>query len=113
MKIRHRVPVAAFRSEPMTPEYEAEVLAATSRLERQYRKAEKRLAQAIAKAEEAERQSQVRRVKRSVVSDLWAVVELRRMELDSYARLMATSAQSSAHRGNASFRPVPVNHGMR
>ena len=115
MKIRHRIPTQAFASatDPLSAEYEAEVRACTERAERAYRLAEQRLAKAIAKAEEAERKAKVRKVKPSVVADLWAIVELRRIELDAYARVMAASPQSAAHRGGKSFRPVPVAHGMR
>jgi hypothetical protein len=52
---RHRIPLCALepRSEPVTPEYQAEVDASMDRLERRYRKAQKALEAAEARAERA------------------------------------------------------------
>lgn len=107
MKIQHktRTSVARIGGDIVDSAYMAEVEASTARLEREYARAEKRLNAAIAKAQKAEARTGT---KPAVVADLWAVVELRRMELDRYARMMATSPASAQHRGGKSFRPVPV-----
>lgn len=115
MKIKHRPYVAAPREggDLVDSDYELEVQAAVARLEKAYAKAEQRLAKAIAKAQRAESQERGKKAAQGTAADLWAVVELRRMELDNILRLLAASPQSSAHRGRASFRPVPVNMGLR
>ncbi|SHU20739.1 Uncharacterised protein [Mycobacteroides abscessus subsp. abscessus] len=50
---RHRIPTLTITSDPITPEYQAEVDASMERLRRRYEKAQKALADAEARAERA------------------------------------------------------------
>lgn len=112
MKIRHRVPVDKIpTSDPVTPEYEAEVEQATSRAERRYRQAANRLRrdeEKLARLRAEEENSRSRRTRRQWIAELEALVELRRIELDKLHRLLVASPASSQHRGTqAGHRHVP------
>jgi hypothetical protein len=118
LKIQHRVPIL---SQNMTgkidPEYQREVDATTHRLERDWANAQKSLEAATRRAERAERVAEVakgrkrERSARDTLALAWATVELRRAELDRLGRIMSTSPAAAIHRGDKSFRPVPVRHG--
>lgn len=55
MKITHRVPVREIGSDPITPEYQAEVDRSTAKLERAHAAALRRLEAATARAERTQR----------------------------------------------------------
>lgn len=112
MKITHRVPIRELRSDPITPEYQAEVDRSTSKLEREYARAEKRLEAATRRAERAERALAARKVKPRSVEAAWVVVEARRAELAALAGLMRANPGAAAqHRSGSSVRPVPIASG--
>lgn len=89
--------------------YEAEVQRSTAKGERLYRLAQKRLAAAEARLARAQAQP---RIKKHVLAELAATVEIRRAELDELRRMMTSSPASAQHRGHDSYRPVPVQHGI-
>lgn len=107
MKIKHRVPAAQMvRSDPITPEYQAEVDRTTARAEAAYARALKRLHA----AEERLAQVQARRApkRKQQIAELEAMVELRRTELETLHRMMTSSPASSMHRGTkAGHRHIP------
>lgn len=113
MKITHRIPAAnwwsAPESDPVPPEYQAEVDQSTGRAEREFRRAKQRFERAEAKLAEARaRQARSRKsVSRKQIAELEALLELRREELRDWERMMVTVAASAEHRGTKSFRPVP------
>src|SRR5678815_4881675 len=96
-KLKHNVPPQAFRSDPITPEYQAEVDRHTGRLQYRYEVAERRLAAAElrlqrariktvpASAKKARRTAALNEIK--VAEEL---VELRREELQAIAAMMQT-----------------------
>lgn len=53
IKSRHRIPALTLKSDPITPEYQAEIDRSMERLEARYRKAQKALEAAEVKAERA------------------------------------------------------------
>lgn len=118
MKITHRVPAY---SQNMTgriePAYQREVDRSTSRLEREFAAASRALEAAENRAERALRKHEVAKgrkqsgTSRRELQVAWATVELRRDELERISRLMSSSPAGSTHRGDRSFRPVPVRHG--
>jgi hypothetical protein len=117
MKIRHRVPVDRLRlTDPVTPEYQAEVDQHTARLERDYRQAQQRLADAENRARRIERRT-VSRVKQKAheraTANAWAVVELHRIELEKYERMMLAVPASAQHRSREAHRPIPVSDSGR
>jgi hypothetical protein len=111
VKITHRNPAASpFYVPPSAvPDdaYEAEVRASTERGEREYQRRARRLARAEARLAGARAVTTPRRR----LTELTALVELRRAELDDYRRLMLATPASAGHRGIRSYRPVPVVHG--
>lgn len=115
MKIKHRVPTAAYelRSAVLTPEYEAEVTRSTERLERAYAQAQRRLERAQQRASHAQRELDAHHSKQAkrVARLAWAEVEVRRAELESLHRQMTSTVQAARSRGRRSFRPVPVSVG--
>lgn len=112
MKIKHRVPVAKPKSDPISEDYQAEVDRATAKLEKQYEAAQRRLEAAIRKAEAAQGRAKGKGKSKSEI-ELWALVELRRKELAQIAALMHPSGAGVKHRGRASFTPVPRDGGNR
>jgi hypothetical protein len=119
MKLTHHVPDVALTNNMtgrLSPEYEAEVAAATARHERDYRKAQHALDLAVRKLDRAEaavrsaRGTRERRREEHEQRIAWEIVELRRLDLLRLAELMQTSPQSAQHRGTGSFRPVPHTH---
>lgn len=108
MKIRHRIPPEAhFRSDPVTPEYQAEVDRATAKSERRAAYAELRLQAAQAKLENALRIKKKAQRERAVMVAL-ELVEVRRQELLQIQRQMTQSPAAAANRGNGhGKRPVP------
>lgn len=117
MKIRHRVPAAAFRTDPVTPEYQAEVDRSTSKAQVAYERAERKLAAATRRLEQAgeivlaanargrkPNRDQLREVR--IATEL---VELRREELLVLERLMKSSGVGgNQNRGRGMHRPIPA-----
>jgi hypothetical protein len=114
MKIRHKVPSAPLTSDPISAEYQREVDRATQRSERAYRAAQSRLDAAIARAARAEAVAKRKSAKAKEIR-AWqtaeALVELRRIEMEKYERIMRATAAPSSNRGRESFRPVPTSNG--
>lgn len=120
MKLRHNVPdTSSNMTGKVQPEYQAQVDRSTHRLEREYLAQEKRVIAAGARAAKAQRQldaatgARARRLGAHDLAVAWELVQIRREELDRLARLMSQAPQSAAHRGNASFRPIPPTHGIK
>lgn len=115
MKIKHRVPVKTTLRDEVDETYEAEVQAATSRGEREYRKASERLARAEARrakvAAEDHQSEPSRRKWRKRLIALEAEIELRRAELQSIARSMRSAPASSPHRGRKGTPPPVITPG--
>jgi len=91
-------------------EYQKQVDRATAALEKAYRKAEERLAKSLEAAKKADPS---RKSAKKNALYLWALVDLRRAELDALAMQMQSSPQSATHRGTSGWRPVPFSHGKR
>lgn len=108
MKIKHRIPVDRLRaSDPITPEYQAEVDRDTGKAEARYRRAEQRLRRAEQRLARVREQQKPKQHKRKL-AELEAVVELRRQELLTLHRLLTSSPASSMHRGrDGGHRHVP------
>lgn len=108
MKITHRIPVGVLaKSDPITPEYQAEVDRDTAKAEARYRRAEQRLERAEHRLARVRGQKATSQHKRQV-AELEAIVELRRQELLSLHRQLTSSPASAMHRGTAgSHRHVP------
>lgn len=103
MKIKHRVPVHLLgKSDPITPEYQAEVDKTVARAEAAHRRAMKRLRSAEKRLTQA-RESQS---KRHHIATLEALVELRRVELEQLHRLMVATGAPSTSRGTKSRRHI-------
>jgi hypothetical protein len=114
VKLKHHVPVQAFQSDPITPEYQAEVDRATSSLQVRYEAAERRLAAAelrlqrarlktvAASAKKSRRTAKLNEIK--VAEEL---VELRREELQRIEAMMNAHPAASPNQGRKSHRPVP------
>lgn len=62
---RHRVPILEMRSDPITPEYQAEIDQSVARLERRYRKAEAALQAAERRAEHRRRHIETLAIKQA------------------------------------------------
>lgn len=113
MKITHHVPTSAFRSDPITLEYQREVDRATDKAVVAYERGRRRLEAAelrLRKAEDAALRSGDRRKQKERARELAVaaeLVELRREELQRLEALMQASPASAEHRGKRSFRPVP------
>ncbi|MGI5247582.1 hypothetical protein [Dactylosporangium sp. CA-139066] len=115
MKLKHNVPARAFRSDPITPEYQAEVDRSTNKLMLDYERAQRRLRSAEERLERAEAKTAARAAKKKeaaarehearVAAEL---VELRREELQRIEALMKSAPASAQHRGTRSFRPIPA-----
>lgn len=113
MKRRHNAnlpPWYAPKPVVLTVEYEREVQRSTEKLERQYVRAQKRAEQAERRLERARNDPRTRS-KKHQIAQLVAEVELRRLELEEYHRMMVSSPASATHRGRKSFRPVPNRNG--
>lgn len=118
MKIRHNAPPIGLRSDPITPEYQAEVDRATDkamvayeRAQRRLQAAEQRLERARAARDRAADKRAARNAKRELAVAL-ELVELRREELRRVESLMKSAPASANHRGVRSFRPVPMPGGV-
>lgn len=102
---RHRVPTLTMVSDPVTPEYQAEVDRSMARLERRHVKAQKALEAAEKRAAKAAVAAQNIRDHKAQVRhrDLLAVVEERRRELHQIELLMMPSNYSGrdGHRRHA------------
>lgn len=90
--------------------YQREVDRSTSKLERQYARAEKRVEQAEGRLAKARRDERTK-TKARVLAELEAALQIRRDELEELRRMMVAVPASAAHRGTRSFRPVPVGRG--
>jgi hypothetical protein len=108
MKIKHRVPAHLLpASDPVTPEYQAEVDRSTAKAEAAYRRAEQRLEREEARLERARGKAKTKRQLHDV-KVLEALVELRRTELQKLHMMMVASPASSQHRGtHAGHRHIP------
>lgn len=118
MKIRHRVPTAAFGgSDPVTPEYQAQVDRSTTKAQTAYERAQRNLAAALRRQERADeavlanaakgRKKDTALVRAAKVAA--ELVELRREELLELERLMKAAPASSTHRGGRKgHRPIPA-----
>lgn len=110
MKIRHNAPREP-RSADLTPEYEAEVEASMRRGRLRWEseqtaleKAERRRAKVAARKPKTAKAAKVRKRQ---LRELDELIELHRQRLQETHRMMRSSPQSAAHRGDKSFRPVP------
>lgn len=107
MKIQHRPYTGPLASDPITPEYQAEVDRDTARAEAHYRRAQQRLHRAEERLSKVRSQKATGQHKRQV-AELEAIVELRRQELLNLHKLLTASPASSLHRGrNGGHRHVP------
>jgi hypothetical protein len=120
MKILHKIPTLALTSNmtgKISDDYQRQVDRSTARLEMEFLQAQKALKAAERRAERAV-QNLAKQKKRAAVEKsrreeiaAWEAVEVRRMELQSLARLMSTTPAGSANRGTESFKKVPITHG--
>lgn len=107
MKLQHHVPARAIRSDPVTPEYQAEVDRSTDKAMAEWRRAQKRLEAAERRLA---RMQEVRISARSRARDLAValeLVELRREELLRIEALMKSAPAAAQYRGTRSYRPIP------
>lgn len=92
MRIQHHSLSASWfaipESDPVDPEYEAEVRQSTERAEREYQRARDRLARAETRLVAALR----KQARKKEIRQLRELVELRRTEFAEYQRLMAAPA---------------------
>lgn len=114
MKIHHRIPLAAFRRETATPEYQHEVARSTASAEMAYQQAQRRLAAAEKRRRKADDavlaaasigHSTARLAREAAI--LAELEELRREELLQIEALMKSYPASTTHRGRGSYRPIP------
>lgn len=109
MKIKHKVPAFAPKSEDVSEQYENEVRRSTQRGEREYLRAQKRVTAAEQRLEKIRAASAKARALSSYTRDLNVaiqIVEQRRQELAELERLMKQSPNPAKNRGTKSFRPV-------
>jgi hypothetical protein len=105
------VPVEHLRlSDPITPEYQAEVDAAVARSEARYRRAEHAAARAHQRAERARAAAAKcsTRASRQELRIAEAELQLRLEEMQQLAAMMRSSPAAATHRGDHSYRPVPT-----
>jgi hypothetical protein len=100
----------------LDPAYEAEVERMTETREVAWAAAQRRLEAAERKAERLARRAEVatgkvKRLTKRELAEAWAMVELRRQELEDLARGMTWTPAPRKNRGTDSFRPVPIRHG--
>lgn len=118
MKLRHRIPTAALRdSDPVTPDYQAQVDRSTAKAQVAYERAQRNLTAALRRLERADEAVLANAAKgrkkdgalvraAKVAAEL---VELRREELQELERLMKAAPASSTHRsGRKGHRPIPA-----
>lgn len=103
---RHRVPAVAYmRSDPVTPEYQAEVDRSTAKLEKQFRDAQKRVEATQRRRDRVarllEREAANRKAKRQL-RDLEAELHARESELAKIRALMMPDTYTGSR-----HRPVP------
>lgn len=117
MRIKHRIPVDRLRlTDEVTSEYQAEVDKHTARLEREYRAAQARLSAAEERAKRIDRRTASRSSRKAHERDsatAWALVDLYRLELEKFERMMQAVPASSQHRSRAAHRPVPFGDSGR
>lgn len=109
---RHRaapVPWATPAPVVLDEVYQREIERSTSKLERQYARAQKRVREAETRLDRA-RQDTRRKVTANLLAQLEAQLQARRDELEEFRRMMIGVPASAAHRGTRSFRPVPLAH---
>lgn len=109
MKIKHRIPVALLaKSDPITPEYQAELDRTAAKAEAAYNRALKRLQAAEQRLARAQSKRAAPRQHKRQIAELEAIVELRRQELLDLHRLIVASPASSMHRGtDGGHRHIP------
>jgi len=106
MKIRHRIPLDQLnKSAILTPEYQAEVDRTMAKAQVAFEQAQKRLEY------EERRRARVQKQRPSHKRDkhlkeLDALIELRRIDLEKYHRLMVSTGAPSTSRGVKSHRHV-------
>src|SRR5690242_2788947 len=112
MKIHHRVPIAAYRSEAISADYQHEVDRSTASAEMAYAQAQRRLAAAEKRRRKADEavlaaasvgHSTARLAREAAI--LAELEELRREELLQIEALMKSAPASLMHRGRGSYRP--------
>jgi hypothetical protein len=118
VRLHHHVPdVSHNMTGKIDAAYEAEVQRSTENGEKAYARAQKRLAAAEARAARLEREvaearsPKERRLTKKELGIAWALVELRRDDLNLLHRQMTSTPASATHRGDGSYRPVPIRHG--
>ncbi|HET6868924.1 MAG TPA: hypothetical protein VFH80_23635 [Solirubrobacteraceae bacterium] len=111
MKIRHRIPPEAhFVSDPVTPEYQAEVDATVARAEKRERDARRRLDAAQRKLAKIEQRHGAKSKVRAVLVAR-ELVEIRRQELLAIQRAMQAAPAASSNRGlGHKKRAAPTMH---
>lgn len=109
MKIRHKVPAHLLaRSDPITPEYQAEIDRTMAHAEANWNRAQKRLESAQRRLARAQRRvAKEGKPRANEIAHLEAVVELRRVQMEQTHRLMVATGAPATSRGVKSFRPVP------
>lgn len=107
MRIRHRIPREAVRlSDPVSPEYEAQVQLHTARGVQREREAQRRLAAAEARLAKAQ-QIKAKPQRAHAILVARELVELRRQELLAVQRSMQGAPASAEHRNKREHhRPV-------
>ncbi len=111
-KSRHRIPTLTMTSDPIDERYQAEVDAATNRLERRHRRAQLALQKAEARALRAQQlhATQPSRANRDIRNSLERLVEQRRRELRDIERLMLPNHYAA---GDSRRRRVCHRHGQQ
>ena len=111
-KITHRVPLHAcgLKSDPITPEYQAEIDRTMIHAEAAYKRAQKRLRAAERRLARAQHSTALpAKKRRRQIQELEALVELRRLEMEQTHRLMVATGAPSPNRGKHSYRNVPAS----
>ena len=106
MKIKHRVPPLELKSDPITPEYQAEVDACTARLERQHYKALKALEAIDQRAERIRL-----RLERAAAKRITR--QAKRAEAEEQAKLARMVADREAELCAVERLMVPADHASR
>lgn len=107
MKLTHHVSAIGLRSDPVTPEYQAEVDRSTDKAMAEWKRAQKRLEAAerrLARVQASRAATRNRKRDLAVAAEL---VELRREELLRIEALMKAAPAAAQYRGVRSYRPVP------
>lgn len=116
MKIRHHVRNASLKSDPVSPEYQAEVDRSTNKAQVAWERAKRKLLAAERRLALADAKVVARAALGKPTNDSLArecriaaeLVELRREELQFIENLMQSiPGGGSQHRGRGTHRPVP------